>query len=1110
MSKVIRDEDLVQKDLFKGTREEAEKLVNVIQQMTDKFSGLLDITRQMARANKFNTYEDVQKAGVYLDQATKSATELEKAQKMLKVATDNLALAQKGEVDELTKTKLETQAATAETKRLAKEQTNLGNEYDRQSARLNNLRRAYKDLAAQGKENTPVAQSLRAEIEKLDISLKKIDADVGQFQRNVGNYGSAFAGAFDALNRELKQVQQEIAELDAAGKPIDDLKRKESFLLEVTKKLSKEYKTTTQQSRAFQEAARLLGVQYGENSEIFKHFREQVGEGVDALNDINDSIKLAASDTQGLDRLINAAQGIAGAFSVAEGAAALFGDENEDLQKTFVRLQATLTILNGLQAIQAELKNKDSLITKGLTAIQGAYTAVMGASTGAVKAFRLALISTGIGAFVVGLGVLIANFGKIKNVLGLGVNPATKKLAEETQKAMEASEKAMEAFENEERVLRALGFTEQYVADIRASKTKEALAQTQARLNIQKTILEETIKSRAKWKSLGFNLLGTTDKDVEEAGKILEELQAKIDKYNADLKVKRTEDYQRTINKFKTYEDEYIDALDEGLNKQLAAENLAYERRKKELEGNNAALAFLEIAHQNRLKKIREDFAQQQIQEAFKLRDLQIANMQEGFEKRMALEQLNYDRQKNEFRNNAEALKAIEEAHKLAIQKLLMDEYQLYLDYLNSLSDLQIEFMDDETEREIESQFRAKERRKKDLKDKFNSMSDEFKNNVDHQKMLQNALKLLDDSYTKWSNKKRADKKAADEKEADEKLKSGVEYDKELAEALLEQERKNFKNQEDWEKYKQKRLLEIEIEAIQKRLKDIEGLNDEAHVLERAQLEAQLADKSALLKQYNDSDNEAALKSTTQNLTKIANETDKFFKQQSDKRQAAFDKDVEASKKRQDELRALAIAGNKDAQASIAAEDKRQAELQRAKEKELKAQKRRELALSAINTYNSKVQAGDKNALANTIKDLALLSQAIATLPIFYEGTENTGPGGKVDSKGGFHAILHPGERVLTAAQNTMLGDVSNPEVANLMAMYNRGMLLPLDSIPAIAADSGISELKAELVEIKQAIQNKPEYSMEWDPVRKAVIETAKSTNNKTVTHTRFGGPWGR
>ena len=106
--------------------------------------------------------------------------------------------------------------------------------YDALSKELNETRKAYKDLAAAGKENSVEAQNLLRRTIQLDTQLKNIDASVGQFQRNVGNYRSALTGLVDGLTsglasggivafaelarrgiQELFQLNKEIADIQA-------------------------------------------------------------------------------------------------------------------------------------------------------------------------------------------------------------------------------------------------------------------------------------------------------------------------------------------------------------------------------------------------------------------------------------------------------------------------------------------------------------------------------------------------------------------------------------------------------------------------------------------------------------------------------------------------------------------------------------------------------------------------------------------------------------------------------------------------------------------------------------------------------------------------------
>jgi len=93
--------------------------------------------------------------------------------------------------------------------------------YRQLSAQLIATRSRYKDLAAAGKENSEEAQTLLKNITSLDKRLKGIDASVGQFQRNVGDYTNAiknaipaigqFSDGIDAIGQQTTRVGKAIA-----------------------------------------------------------------------------------------------------------------------------------------------------------------------------------------------------------------------------------------------------------------------------------------------------------------------------------------------------------------------------------------------------------------------------------------------------------------------------------------------------------------------------------------------------------------------------------------------------------------------------------------------------------------------------------------------------------------------------------------------------------------------------------------------------------------------------------------------------------------------------------------------------------------------------------
>lgn len=149
-------------------------------------------------------------------------------------------------------------------------------------------------------------------------------------------------------------------------------------------------------------------------------FNQLSRELVKARNQVRDLDK----ELEGLDSIqrtesfLKLGEGIAGSFAIAQGAIGLFGEENEELEKTMVKVQSAISIAVGARAAAEGLLNARIaariIQEKALAAQMVITNVVVGQSTGAMKAFRIALASTGVGLLVIALGSLIANFEEVK------------------------------------------------------------------------------------------------------------------------------------------------------------------------------------------------------------------------------------------------------------------------------------------------------------------------------------------------------------------------------------------------------------------------------------------------------------------------------------------------------------------------------------------------------------------------------------------------------------------------------------------------------------------------------------------------------------------------
>ena len=204
----------------------------------------------------------------------------------------------------------------------------------------------------------------------------------------------------------------------------------------------------------------------------------------------------------------------------------------------------------------------------------------------------------------------------------------------------------------------------------------------------------------------------------------------------------------------------------------------------------------------------------------------------------------------------------------------------------------------------------------------------------------------------------------------------------------------------------------------------------------------------------------------------------------------------------------MAKEGNITAKESMAVEAKLIAEQNRLKEKEERKKQRIQLASSVLQTYLSNSENPDvKNPLAKTITDTVLLTEFIKNLPAFAEGTEDTGSNGfGIDGKGGFQAILHPNERVLTKDQNSMIGNMSNEDLSKLAYQYQNGLVQNIGEGAVAMGGSWNSTLIVEKLDsLENTIRNKPETNIEMEEIIGGVMAMTRSTKEgNTKIYNRY------
>jgi hypothetical protein len=177
--------------------------------------------------------------------------------------------------------------------------------------------------------------------------------------------------------------------------------------------------------------ARALGPEFGK---VADQFIKEAGRIKDSIGDARAEVAYFASDTRRIDAVLGGVQAVTGAFGALQGAAALLGAENEDMQKTMMKLHAAMSVVSGLQAVMSALE-AESTVRKGASvAMTKLQTYVMGQATVAARAYSAALLATGAGAILVAIGLVVTVFQNMSSEID-----KAKKRLEQFQKIQERS-----------------------------------------------------------------------------------------------------------------------------------------------------------------------------------------------------------------------------------------------------------------------------------------------------------------------------------------------------------------------------------------------------------------------------------------------------------------------------------------------------------------------------------------------------------------------------------------------------------------------------------------------------------------------------------------------
>lgn len=470
----------------------------------------------------------------------------------------------------------------AELKNSVREQNAAEGSLEKMRATLIRLNKEYDNMSAK-ERNAAKGQELKNKINGLSEDLKKLEGETGRYQRNVGNYSSATK----ILEKSLDDVKKKLDEANRSGNQNGDviaqLEKEYNLLDRVLKSNATGFVSMKQEIKENQVAIEQLSRIYGEDAEVVRELIRENGKLRDSFEDLKAAQKAQGSDTFAFDAALQGLQGLAGMYSVATGAAAIFGNENEEVQKSMQKLMAVMTILQGIQAAVNALQGESALIqgiqtarTYALGIAQKFYTTMTVGATAATKAFRAVLLSLGLGVIL----FLLTSF---------------------TSKMVESSDAISDAADEQDNLNDKL---QDYI-----DKMDKIIGSSEKVRNAQKNGLNQRQRELALLEAQGAKEDDIYKKKNEVMQQELQNSQIRLLSYayENDKRIKDSEQYKMKMLELEK------DVRDK--ENQIVAERLEFERRKREKaieEGKKAAERRKEL--QEREARAQFEIAQSNIE----------------------------------------------------------------------------------------------------------------------------------------------------------------------------------------------------------------------------------------------------------------------------------------------------------------------------------------------------------------------------------------------------------------------------------------------------------------------------------------------------------------
>lgn len=212
-----------------------------------------------------------------------------------------------------------------------------------------------------------VVEQNAAAIVELEKAKKSLDADNAKSLQQTKKEAEGYRQQSSVIDGNIKLRKEIVAKAKSYERQLQSLAKKiteeKNAIDENNSSLDKnaaKHENLRQKIKAVKEQmADLIANGIDEQSSAYKDLANELGRLTDIQGDVAQQGKVLANDEAQIAGVIQGLSGLTGAFSAAQGAVALFGEENEELQAVMLKVQSLMAITMGLQQVQQTL-NKDS------------------------------------------------------------------------------------------------------------------------------------------------------------------------------------------------------------------------------------------------------------------------------------------------------------------------------------------------------------------------------------------------------------------------------------------------------------------------------------------------------------------------------------------------------------------------------------------------------------------------------------------------------------------------------------------------------------------------------------------------------------------------------